>query len=81
MLHHVSKQVYKLELPKRWRIYDVFYLSLLEKDTTRKKRVDKKVIELEFEAGDSKEYKVEANWDSAVYTNKAEGHLLGYIIW
>ena len=39
--------------------------------------MDKKVTELEFEAGDNKEYKVEAIWDSAVYANKAEGHLPG----
>ena len=33
---------------------------------------------IEFEAGNSKKYKVQAIWDSAVYTNKAEGHLLGF---
>ena len=52
-------------------------MSLLEQDITRKRRVDKKVTELEFEAGDSKKYKMEAIWDSAVYDNKAEGRLLG----
>ena len=30
VLHPVGKQAYKLELPKKWRIYDVFYMSLLE---------------------------------------------------
>ena len=30
VLHPVEKQVYKLELPKRWRFHDVFHLSLLE---------------------------------------------------
>ena len=30
MLHPVRKQVYKLEIPKNWRIHDFFYLSLLE---------------------------------------------------
>ena len=33
---------------------------------------------LEFEAGNSEEYKVEAIWDSAVYTSKSEsGQLPG----
>ena len=30
VLHPVKKQVYKLELLKKWRIYDVFHVSLLE---------------------------------------------------
>ncbi len=30
VLHAVGKQVYKLELPAKWKIYDVFYVSLLE---------------------------------------------------
>ena len=34
-------------------------------------------MELEFEAGESEEYKVEAIWNSAVYVNKAKGHLPG----
>ena len=44
----------------------MFYVSLLEQDTTRKERVDENVTELEFDAGKSKEYKVEAIQDSAV---------------
>ena len=51
-------------------------MSLLEQDSTRKKRMDKKVGELKFEAGNSKEYKVKAFWDSTVYANKAESYLL-----
>ena len=35
-------------------------MSLLEHDTSRKERVDKKVTELDLKAGDSEEYKVEA---------------------
>ncbi len=30
VLHIVRKQVYKLELPTNWRIYDIFHLLLLE---------------------------------------------------
>ena len=78
VLHLVGKQAYKLELPRKWRIHDVFHVSLLEQDTTRKERVDKKVTELDFEFRNSKEYKVEAIRDSAVYAMESEsGHLLG----
>ena len=76
VLHPVEKQAYKLELPKRWKIHDVFHVSLLEQDTTRKERVDEQVTELE--AGDSEEYEVEAIRDSAVYASKSEsGQLPG----
>ena len=47
-------------------------MSLLEQDTTKKERVDKKVTKLGFEAGNSKGYKVEAIWDSVVYANKSK---------
>ena len=61
VLHPVGSQAYKLKLPKRWRIHNVFHMSLLEQDTTKKGRMDKKTAEqLEFEAGsNNEEYKVE----------------------
>ena len=52
-------------------------MSLLEQDTTRKELVDKKVTELDFEAGDSEKYKVEALRDSAVYVKELKSHLPG----
>ena len=52
-------------------------MLLLEQKTTRKGWVDKKIIELEFETGNSEEYKVEEIWKSAVYANRAERHLPG----
>ena len=77
MLHLVGKQAYKLELPKKWKIHDVFHVSLLEQDTTRKERVEK-VPELDA-GNNSKEYKIEAIWDSAVYAMELEsGHLPGF---
>ena len=78
VLHPVGKQTYKLELPKKWKIYDVFYMSLLEQDTTRKGRVHEENAE-ELDAGDdSGEYEVEAIRDSAVYARESEsGHLPG----
>ncbi len=71
VLHAVGKQAFKLELPTKWKIHDVFHVSLLEQDTTRRRRVNKALPEpkkdLEFEAGSDKEYEVEASIDSAVY--------------
>ena len=66
----VEKQAYKLELTRKWKIYDVFHVSLLEQETIRKGRVDKKKMDLD--AGDDKwrEYEVEAICDSAVYARK-----------
>ena len=78
MLHSVKKQAYKLKLPGTWRVHDVFYVSLLEQDTTKKEQINKfaEVLEFEFEPGDDKEYKVEAIQDSTVYTKEVDGHLL-----
>ena len=39
--------------------------------------MDEKVTELNFETGNSKEYKVEAIWDSTVYARESKGHLPG----
>ena len=59
-------------------MHNIIHVSLLEHDTTRKERVDKQVTELELEAGNSKEYKIKAIQDSAVYTSKLEsGQLPG----
>ncbi len=79
VLHPVRKQAYKLELPKRWRIHDVFHMSLLEQDTTKKGQLDQATSQLEFEgnSGDGEEYEVEAICNSAVYARESEGHLPG----
>ena len=78
VLYPVGKQAYKLELLRKWRIYNVFHVSLLEKDTTRKRRVNKNNV-TELNAGnDSGEYKLEVIQDSAVYAKKSESdHLPG----
>ena len=77
IFHPVGKQVYKLELPKKWRIHDVFHMSLLEQDTTRKGRVDDENVGLD--AGNKNgEYEVEVIRDSKVYARELEsGHLPG----
>ena len=78
VLYPIGKQAYKLEFPKKQRIHDVFHVSLLQQDTTRKGRVDKKVRQMKFNAydDDSGEYDVEAIRDSAVYARESkQGHL------
>ena len=77
MLHPVGKQAYKLELPRNWRIYDVFHISPLEQDTTRK---EQEFSVPEFEPGDNdNKYKVEAIRDSTVYARELEsGYLLDF---
>ena len=85
VLHLVGNQAYKLKPLKKWRIYDVFHISLLEQDTTRKEQVEDNMTQLEFETGDEAKYKVEAIWNSAIYARKLQaGHLLGVydlILW
>ena len=70
MLQPVGKQAYKLELPKKLRIYNVFYLSLLEQNTIKKGQVNDTQLDFEFEAGNNKDYEVDGIWDSAVYAKE-----------
>ena len=79
VLHPIGKQAYKLELPEKWKTYDVFHVSLLEQDNTRKGWVDKEVRQMEFNTGNNgEEYRLEAIWDSAVYARESRsGHLPG----
>ena len=77
MLYLVGKQIYKLKLPAKWRIYDVFQMLLLEQDSTKKKLMNKFAEMLKFEPGDNKEYNVKAIQNSAIYIKKVNGHLLG----
>ena len=74
MLHPVGKQAYKLKLPKKWKIHDVFHILLLEQNITRK---EWEFSVPEFESGDDKKYKMEAIRDSAVYAKEVDGHLPG----
>ena len=75
MSHLVGKQTYKLELPKIWKIHNIFYISLLKSNTTKKKWMNN--MQLEFKAGDDKEYEVDGIWDSAVNAKESAGQLLG----
>ena len=74
ILYPVGKQAYKLDLLTKWRIYDIFHVSLLEQKTTRKGQMNELFLEPEpkFNAGDNKEYKVEAIIDSVINAKKAK---------
>ncbi len=50
VLYQVGKQAYKLKLPKKWRIHDIFHVLLLEQNTTKKGQVDEMTSKLEFES-------------------------------
>ena len=50
-------------------------MSLLEYNITKKKKV-KKIPKLDNSNNNSTEYKVEAIWESAIYTNKLESDYL-----
>ena len=52
-------------------------MLLLKQDTTRKERVDKKVPKFDAGNKDSKKYKVETIWHSAVYARESKKHLPG----
>ena len=71
VLHLVGKQTYKLKLPKKWKIHDVFYISLLEQNTTKKGQVNDIQLDFEFEAGNNKEYKINDIQDSAIYAKES----------
>ena len=73
MLYPVEKQTYKLELPARWKIYDMFHVLLLEQETIRK---EWEFLVPEYKLEDDKEYKVEAIRDSTLYVKKTNRVLL-----
>ena len=69
VFHAVGKQAYKLELPTKWKIYDIFYVLLLKQDTTKKKQVNNKALpepEKKLEAGDDKKYEMKTIINSMV---------------
>ncbi len=63
--------MYKLELPTKWKIYDVFHVSLFEWDIMRKTQVDEALSEpekgLKFEARGNKKNEVKAIIDGMMY--------------
>ena len=52
-------------------------MLLLEQDTTKKEQINEFAKVPKFEAGNNKEYNVEAIQDNAVYAKEVDGHLPG----
>ncbi len=77
VLDPVGRHASKLELPKRLRIHDMFHMSLLEQNITKKGRVVKNVRQIDFDAGNNqnREYEVETIWNSMVYARESASHL------
>ena len=77
VLHLIGNQVCKFVLSKQWRIYNIFYISLLEQDIIKKWKVDKKTVEqLEF-SSNNREYKMKDICNSTIYAKKLE---IGYLL-
>ena len=56
----------------KWKIHNIFYVSLLKQNTTKRERIDLKALlepkkNIEFEVKGDKEYKVKTIINSAVY--------------
>ena len=82
--HTIKARSLEATLPAIIFVCDVFHVSLLEQDTTRKGRVFKNAMrctrmlreryenatQLEFEASNDEEYKVDGIWESAVYVKE-----------
>lgn len=58
-----------LKLLVKWRIYNIFYVSLLQQNPIRKGQVNKLVPEPKFETSKDKKYKIDAIQNSAVYAD------------
>lgn len=72
ILETVRKQAYRLKLPAKWRIYLVFYVSLLERDITRREAVDQNIADqLKFEEGEQPEQEIDSIIEGMVFVKKA----------
>ena len=61
----------------KWKIHNVFHMSLLKQNTTKKRQVDNKALpepENEFEARDDKEDEIKTIIKSAVYGPQANNN-------
>ena len=51
--------MYKLKLLKKLKIDNVFYISLLEQNITKKKQINNNKIIFEFESSNYKKYEID----------------------
>ena len=49
----------------------------MEQDITKKRQINNKQLDFEFETGNNKEYKIYGIWDNIVYAKKLAEQLLG----
>ena len=70
VLHQVGNQAYKLKVLKKWRIHNVFHVSMIDQDSTKKKQVNDTQLDFAFKTSINEEYKVDAIWDNAVYAKE-----------
>ena len=57
-------------------MHNVFHISLLEQDTTKKGWVNNMQLNFEFETGNNKEYEIDGIRDNTVYARELAGQLL-----
>ena len=74
IFYPVGKQAYKWKLLGNWGIHNVFHMSLLEQDITRRRR---EFLVPKFESGDNKKYEVETIQDSTIYPKETDRYLPG----
>lgn len=75
----MDKQAYKMKLPRKLKIHNVFYMSLLEQNITKKRWVNNNNImaHLQLDKVESKEYEIKVICDNKLYANKWKSHLPG----
>ena len=54
VLYPVKNQVYKFKLLKKYRIYNIFYMSLIVQNTIRKEQVNKNMTNFKVDSNDKK---------------------------
>ena len=64
----IDSQLYRLKLSDRWRIHNVFHVSLLEKDSSKQGEIShQRLDDMKFDEGDAHDYAVAGIVNSAVF--------------
>ena len=74
----VKKQIYKLNVFAKQKIYNIIYILLLKQNIIWKKQINKLFLEpeLDFESSNNKNYKVKTIKTSTIYAKKIEKYLI-----